>query len=401
MTKEHLEGQPSSAGPGPLPPLPEGAGTADLTKARSIVRRIQIGIVSGLYPPGSRLPMRSEIERTADASWVTIQRAFDRLKANGEVRSVKGQGTFVTQRPPSLFRYGVVFPARPPEKPSLYIEAFEAAARDLTRRGPVEFRLYRHAYHYLTGEPAGKAFDQLREEAAELSLGGLIFARHPSPIGENPLYADSALPRFAISSRPPGFPQVGGMELGGTEDIVERGLDYLLERGRAKVGAIVPGARFLSEDRDHLLEAAEARKMEIRRYWIQSPHVEEPEWTSNSVELLMRLPERDRPDGLLILDDHLVCPAGEGLEAADIDVPEEVEVVAHCNFPRITCPERPFVRLGYDLHEALAEGVRWLRRRVRCGPLAGRVPLPASFQHELRDVSDITESLRINPSSAG
>lgn len=379
-----------------LPPLPDDPAYKELTKAESIVRRIQLGIVGGIYQPGSRLPMRSEIESAADASWVTIQRAFDRLKANGDVRSVKGQGTFVTDRPPCLFRYGVIFPARPPEKPSLYIEAVQQAAEELTRRGPVEFRLYRQAYDYLTGEATGEAYAELEKDVQNLSLAGLIFARHPSPVSDHSFYTQTALPRFAFSTDPPGFPAVGGIDMGGTRDMVEKGLRYLAGQGKHRVGALVPGARFGNENRRHLMEATAEAGMEIRRYWVQSPHVEEPDWTANSAELLMRLPPEDRPNGLLIMDDHLVCPAAKGLRAAGVRVPEDVTVLAHCNFPRVTCPDLPFIRLGYDLREALAKAVAWLRKRAARAEIPARSKLPARFEADLLDPGDIADALRVN-----
>jgi len=40
-----------------------------------------------------------------------------------------------------------------------------------------------------------------------------------------------------------------------------------------------------------------------------------------------------RPDALVVADDNLVTCATQGIAASGVQVPGELDVVAHCNFP--------------------------------------------------------------------
>ena len=82
-----------------------------LAKHEVIARDLRQRIIAGAFRPGARLPTRSDIERDFQASMPTVQRAIDLLIRDGFVRSRHGTGTFVTERPPHLSHYGIVFPA--------------------------------------------------------------------------------------------------------------------------------------------------------------------------------------------------------------------------------------------------------------------------------------------------
>lgn len=56
-------------------------------------------IISGEYPPGSRLPSENELSKTYGVSRPTIRTAFSRLGELGYVIKKQGVGTFVTDTP--------------------------------------------------------------------------------------------------------------------------------------------------------------------------------------------------------------------------------------------------------------------------------------------------------------
>ena len=68
-------------------------------------------IRSGAKPPGSRLPTRLELASQFQTTPVTIQKALNRLMADGFVKARGRSGTFVVDRPPHLYRFGLVITA--------------------------------------------------------------------------------------------------------------------------------------------------------------------------------------------------------------------------------------------------------------------------------------------------
>jgi len=88
--------------------------------------------------------------------------------------------------------------------------------------------------------------------------------------------------------------------------------------------------------------------------------------TREAVYLLMRLPEEERPDGLVVWDDNLVPEATAGLVKAGIDVGRDLDVVGHANFPNVTPSRADICRIGFDVHELLERCVQTLDE-IRAG----------------------------------
>lgn len=61
-----------------------------------IVERIEIRIVKGEYPPGSKLPSVRELALEAGVNPNTVQRAYADLEQNGFVRTERTSGKYVT-----------------------------------------------------------------------------------------------------------------------------------------------------------------------------------------------------------------------------------------------------------------------------------------------------------------
>jgi DNA-binding LacI/PurR family transcriptional regulator len=106
-----------------------------------------------------------------------------------------------------------------------------------------------------------------------------------------------------------------------------------------------------------------------------------PETARNLIHLLMQGAER--PDALLIADDNLVEHATAGLVAAGVRVPDDLEVVAHCNFPHPTPSVLPVRRLGYDAREVMKACVESIDIQRRDGKTAPTVTVKAVFEDEI------------------
>src|SRR4051794_19274109 len=82
-------------------------------KHASVLARLRDVIVAGSAIPGSRLPTCRELSGEMRVSAMTVQRALDQLSDEGFIQTRGTRGTFVVERPPHLFRYGVIFTSDP------------------------------------------------------------------------------------------------------------------------------------------------------------------------------------------------------------------------------------------------------------------------------------------------
>ena len=62
-----------------------------------LVEQIKIGIVSGMFPPGERLPSVRDLATEAGVNPNTMQRAMTELERDGLVYSRRTAGRFVTE----------------------------------------------------------------------------------------------------------------------------------------------------------------------------------------------------------------------------------------------------------------------------------------------------------------
>jgi DNA-binding LacI/PurR family transcriptional regulator len=109
----------------------------------------------------------------------------------------------------------------------------------------------------------------------------------------------------------------------------------------------------------------------------------------------MRLPAGERPDGLIVADDNLVEHASAGIVDAMVRVPDDLEMVAHCNFPWPTPSVVKARRLGYDAREVVDACIRLLdrQREHRGQRMSQTQPIPARFEDELARSPRLESSL--------
>jgi hypothetical protein len=92
-----------------------------------------------------------------------------------------------------------------------------------------------------------------------------------------------------------------------------------------------------------------------------------------------------RPDGLIIADDNFVEAASGGLIRAGVRVPEDVEVVAHCNFPWPTPSVLPVKRLGFSARQVLRECINSVDAQRRGEAIKPPIAIPALFEEEVTE----------------
>ena len=329
-------------------------------------------IIAGAFAPGAQLPTRVELIERFGTTNVTIQRALDRLR-DGEWVEATRRGTFVSPSPPHLARYGLVFrqPLHDVMHPlsRLYGALHQEAIRlENEREGELRFAVFAGVDNHSDNPQLRRLIEQVHAQR----FAGLIFADGIYELAATPLIG-ADLPCVVLSGEE--FRGVARLQLD-WDSWLEKSLDYLQSRGKNRLAVIShrnEGDPFNAQ----IAEKARARGLEIPPFWMQCTTVEFARAARPLAHLLMQ--SQPRPDALLVTDDNLVESASAGLLAAGVSIPEELEVVAHCNLPWLTPSVVPFTRIGFDVRQMLALALDALQSAQRGENRAPRIRLEATF----------------------
>lgn len=370
-----------------------------ISKQQTVQQQLRSWIVSGRLKPGDRLPTRVELERRFRASTVTVQRALDNLAADGFVHARGRRGTFVTPRPPSAYRYGLVFPhLNTPLWPwSRFWMALAREADQMRQTDPAGRELVTYCVDDGMGPAThpGADHDRLLDDIRAHRLAGVIFAHplHVWPPG--PAVAAeilrSGMGCVSIGSRSRGVsvPSVGMR----ADQLIGRAMDYLAEQKCRRIAVITIAASAARRPYvEAIRSAVEERQMQMEPYWLVGVDLNYPATAAPIAHLLMHDQQRVRPDGLFIADDNLVEHAAGGLVTAGVRVPAELAVVGHCNFPWPTPTALPMRRLGYDVREVLAGCMEVMQRQREGKRVAQEMTIAPRFEDEVA-VVDVSKNL--------
>ncbi len=346
------------------------------SKYKTVTQALRFGITRGTYAPGGRLPTHSEIGAEFGVGAATVQKALDALIEDGFVHTRARAGTFVVNNPPHLTQYGLVTPAT--EKWSMWHLAIHKAAAAVQNE-TCQFRAY------VTSDTFGnrEGIRRLSEDVLKHKVAGLILTGCPSDL------VGTAVMEYK------GIPRVRTVPLSGPEDIplvhmdtmssfLPKAITYLTGRGRRRIAHI----RLISHisERKQFDEALGSAGIEVRDYWTQSvSQGTTGETVPNLVRLLMHLKGEDRPDALIIHDDNLVEHVVTGLMTAGVKVPDDLEIVAHFNYPTLAASTLPMTRLGFDCRCWLRKCVERLEMQRKGLTPPMETTIPAIFEDELAD----------------
>ncbi len=350
-------------------------------KHASVLARLRGEIVAGAATPGSRLPTCREISEEMRVSAMTVQRALDQLSSEGFIQTRGTRGTFVVERPPHLFRYGIVFTSDPSGGESDYWPpAWNAFDQETRRVGLIDRRRRVVPYYNIVGHTDVEEYQTLLRDVRAHKLAGLIFVSFNASVLESPLFEDPGLPRVILGGRPIPGKSVAIEAVG--EELFERALDYLKTRRRKRVAALdVPGMPWLRPE--VAIPMAAARGIKIEPYWLLGINHTTHETASTTVQLLMSAPARQRPDALIVANPFLVESATAGLVAAGVRVPQDVEVIAGGNFPHLTRAHVPVRWIGTDIRAMVRDAIDIIDRQRRGERVPQRMTSPNVFEDEL------------------
>lgn len=355
---------------------------------QEIITFLTEGISSGDWQPGERVPTRAELRRQFATTQVTVQHALDRLAADGFILADGRRGTFVAERPPCLTNFAMVFPSS-----RQYLQQstnmWSALAKEATQRH-FTGDLTIHLYTGLNGHTDEPDYQRLLQDVRARRLRGIIFTSPPFLLMGTELWEvirRSGIRQVAIMG---DGEQLGMNSLGfDGQGYIPKLLEHFTARGCRRLAAIFTDIASTPDDENsrgqQYMSAAAESGFETRPYWLHGVHPSAAASVRRLTWLLLSAPPKQRPDGLWVADDMLVDPVTRGIVDAGIRVPEELEVVAHANFPWIAPAVTPVRYLGFDIHALLEHGLAHL--------LAPELPeqwtditVPVSFDYELGSI---------------
>ena len=354
--------------------------------AQSIVASLRHEIVTGRWPPGQQLPVLTELQARYRTNHVTLLRAIHALVNDGYLRTEKRIGVFVHDHPPHLSQYALVFFNDPADNfatapSSRYYTALANEAMALQQHDHCRILLFYGVDQHADSDDYQRLLSHLNSRR----LAGIIFANHPYLVQGSPILEQPDIARVALTSEQ-HFPQVPAVAF--SEQWLDRAFDYLAARGRKRIAIVMQG--YYSKtggnfDRQlaTIDRLAVARGLTIPPHWRQILSQAFPPAIRHCVRLLMYGAGAERPDGLVIADDHYVEDAQAALVIAGVRVPQDVEVVTHCNFPWPPPAVLPVTRLGFDIRATLRTAMNLIDRQRRGETVPGLTQMPALFEHEL------------------
>ena len=344
-------------------------------KHPAIVSQLKSDIVQGVFLPGAKLPTRTEMEERFGVSNMTMQLVMDHLRRDGFVNTNGRNGTTVAEFPPHLYHYGLVFYGKPRHGTlpwTRFWDALHQESQVLSDSGPRKIMTYMGISGHVDDPDRIRLLADIRAQR----LAGVLFVQLFDSICEPIIAQAPALPCVSVAAT--SQLNVPLIKMG--SGFMTKALDALQQRGRKRI-AFITGPRInLMDGLDQMLAQ---RGMRSEPFWEMEFHLDLPGPAKSWMELLMRFPQAQRPDGLVITDDNLVEAATMGIASAGVRVPEQLDVVALCNFPWVTPSIVPARRLGYDARRVLAFAISCIdqKRQGLTPPSCTLIPL--QFEHEV------------------
>jgi DNA-binding LacI/PurR family transcriptional regulator len=195
-------------------------------------------------------------------------------------------------------------------------------------------------------------FARLLRHVRQHRVAGLIFAHPLIWYRDTPVLTEPGIARVAMYSATPS-PGVVMVRLA-RETLVSKGMAELVAKGRRRLAIICSAADSINKSLvESWLQQAKAAGLTLGLHWIQGVSLEAPGSAANVARLLMHAAPEQRPDAIMITDDNLVESATAGLLATGVRVPEDLHIVAHCNFPWPTPSVVPSTRIGFNNTDVL------------------------------------------------
>jgi len=292
---------------------------------------------------------------------------------------------FVSENPPHLCHFGIFLPGAPNggHWPQRYLEAWRLEALRLEGSADPQ-GLKRRMLFFDESTHSGLANGELIDKVESEQLAGLIFAENPYAFSGTSVLKHPGLPRVAVCSKPIDGTSTISLD---NRTLLDKGLQYLAERGRRRLAIITISSYRYAMGTEELIARVLDRGLTTHRHWVHGIDMRWPQWAAHCAEMLARCGGPDGPDSLFVIDDNLLHSATCGLTAAGVRVPDDIEVVAHCNFPYPTPSTVPVKRVGFNIRYVARLAVGMIERGRRGEEMPPVTTVSAVADDELESCS--------------
>ena len=346
----------------------------NVSKWVQLVNILQDRIIANQWPAGTRIPSYEELLKEFQVSRVTMQQAIGRLKDDGYLVSKERQGLFVSKSLPHINRIGFVLPHV--EKESNFLMTLINSAMDIAGGLGKEFEVYRNiAEPYSTSESRNKLIYDINSKR----LAGLIYLFSLSKECSNPsLYSDNEIPKIVFNDDK--LPNSIRFSLDNLS-LVTRALDHFEEQGCKRIAFLCQwdNPPTLSFFRDEVKK----RGLHSPFEWQITFHNYNVSSADQVTRLLMSLPKDQRPEGIFIGNDQLAMPVVKGIVASRINVPEELQIVSHCNWGEALPDIIPVTYLGFDSNLIIRNSIKVFDDFYHNKEMKEQINVPALFAKEI------------------
>ena len=292
------------------------------------------------------MPIRTELRDTFNTSVATIQRALDQLMADGFVVARGKLGTFVSDLPPHLCTYGIALP----RAHSHFMESLGTEGSRIAQERGLNVRVYQSVEPHVDNP----AYCELMDDCRAHRLAGVVFGAPPTGMMHAPKIDVPELAQVAVSSTNESKSNIPIVMTDG-QAFFDTAVEHLVQRNCRRLAVMACGWQADSQSFDQLARAVSNAGLSLPGHRLLCVPLTRRHWARNVAQALMLESRNQRPDALIITDDHLIENAALGLADAGISVPRDIEVVAHTNFPVTQNSRLSFSRLGYDVQTILRE----------------------------------------------
>ena len=317
-----------------------------INKYRFIAEEIRRGIASGHWKPGDRLPTQAELRQRYQTTIATVQKAMEELQQGNFAMACGKSGTFVTEQPPNLFHYAVVFPVAfvDPSNWDTLWASFVAQQRELEAR----FHCRLLFYYLDEGNSESQEYRHLAADAESGRLAGAIFPFLPSEYLLAPLIA-AGIPCVAVTRDRLEKTSTVWVDYG---SFFLRAFDRLLADGRKRI-AVLCEVRMPRDYIAALCRYAEEKGAPIPPAFLLGYRLEPLSlpWLDGLLELLLRGDESERPDGLILANENFRDHLLHVLQQKKLVPGKDVGIVLHTNFPSAISNPFPIHRIGFRVDE--------------------------------------------------
>jgi DNA-binding LacI/PurR family transcriptional regulator len=306
-------------------------------KQNRIAVDIRKKIRKGIYKAGDQLPTRVTFEQDYLCGPVTVQNAFNKLLEDGTVYSDGKNGTYISNYPPSLSNYAIVY-AFPEIELKLRMDFYSTLAKlaeeVYNKRSDVSFTIYTQVDEHEDSKGYTEFFKDLKEEL----IAGVIFASPPHKILKTPVFAElmhrTYLPKVAFMPKDSSITGLSAIYPSEQERMVDMVFDYLEQKNVSRLALVNSAGRISDCDPlvKKILSEADRRGISIPKYNVQYCHLEAAVYAREMAHLLFAN-EANRPQALWVTNDVFIEAATHGLADAGVEASDSITVVSYCNFP--------------------------------------------------------------------